>query len=97
MIEITGPIAWIIAIIIMIIMSLFIWASLWISSCADEWEESPEVEDMDVYEALQLVIKTLENNTSCGRLEEKVRIAKITLINYVNKKLAEENEKEDIK
>lgn len=50
---------------------------------------------MDVYTALQLVIKELEDNTSCGRLKEKTREAKNVLSNYVVKKLAEDKEKEN--
>lgn len=49
---------------------------------------------MTVYEALQLVIKKLEDNAGCGRLEEKVRQAKIILNNYVISKLEEDDEKE---
>lgn len=50
---------------------------------------------MEVKEALQIVIKELENNASCGRLGEKVRQAKIILSRYVNEKLAEDKEKEE--
>lgn len=49
---------------------------------------------MTVYEALQLVIKELEDNASCGRLGEKVRQAKHILRDYVVTKLAEDKEKE---
>lgn len=51
---------------------------------------------MTVYEALQLVIKELEDNTSCGKLGEKVRQAKHILHNYVVTKLAEDKEKEKV-
>lgn len=49
---------------------------------------------MTVYEALQLIIKQLEDNTSCGRLDEQIRQARIILNNYVILKLEEDKEKE---
>lgn len=86
----------IIAIVLMIVMLLFIWACMVLKEYWDnyyEYEESQEVEDMEVKEALQLVIKALEDNASCGRLGEKLRVAKITLKTYVEKKLVEDSEK----
>lgn len=49
---------------------------------------------MTVYEALELVIKELEDNASCGRLGDKLREAKHILRNYVITKLAEDKDKE---
>lgn len=49
---------------------------------------------MKVYDALQLILRTVEDSSSCGMLEEKVRIAKLTLKKYVEEKLIEDIEKE---
>lgn len=86
----------ILAIILIVIMLMFIWACMVLQEYQKKYyesDESQEVEDMEVQEALQLVIKALEDNTSCGRLGEKLRIAKITLKMYVEKKLVEDLEK----
>lgn len=66
-----------------------------LSFAKDYLENNQEVEDMTVYEALQLVIKELENNASCGRLGEKIRKAKHILNNYVTTKLAEDEKEEN--
>ena len=52
--------------------------------------------NMEVYEALQIVIKALEDSATCGRLGEKLRKAKITLYKYVTDKLVEDKEKKEI-
>lgn len=50
---------------------------------------------MSVEEALNIVIRALEENTSCGRLGEQVRKAKLILHSYVIDKLVEDKEKEE--
>lgn len=81
--------------VLFVILFLFICIIVIALSFIKDWlENNQEVEDMTVYEALQLVIKELEDNASCGRLGEKVRQAKHILRNYVLSKLAEDKEKE---
>ena len=81
--------------LVFVILFLFICIIVIALSFVKDWlENNQEVEDMTVYEALQLVIKELEDNASCGRLGEKVRQAKHILRNYVLSKLAEDKEKE---
>ena len=45
---------------------------------------------MSVYDALVFIIARIENNTSCGMLDEKTRNAKNILQNYVLSKLVED-------
>lgn len=46
---------------------------------------------MSVYEALEIVIKKIENDSrGCGTLDEDLRKARIILYRYVTKKLDEE-------
>lgn len=81
--------------VLFVILFLFICIIVIVLSFIKDWlENNQEVEDMTVYEALQLVIKELEDNASCGRLGEKVRQAKHILRDYVVTKLAEDKEKE---
>lgn len=81
--------------LVFVILFLFICIIVIALSFVKDWlENNQEVEDMTVYEALELVIKELEDNASCGRLGEKLRQAKHILRNYVNTKLAEDKEKE---
>lgn len=81
--------------LVFVILFLFICIIVIVLSFVKDWlENNQEVEDMTVYEALELVIKELEDNASCGRLGEKLRQAKHILRNYVHTKLAEDKEKE---
>lgn len=81
--------------IIFVILFLIICIIVIALSFFKDWlENNQEVEDMTVYEALELVIKELEDNASCGRLGDKLREAKHILRNYVITKLAEDKDKE---
>lgn len=82
--------------IVFVILFLFICIIAIVLSFVKDWlENNQEVEDMTVYEALELVIKELEDNASCGRLGDKLREAKHVLHNYVITKLAEDKGKEN--
>lgn len=81
--------------IIFVILFLIICIIIIALSFLKDWlENNQEVEDMTVYEALELVIKELEDNARCGRLGDKLREAKHVLHNYVITKLAEDKDKE---
>ena len=102
MVEVNGTIsiiATIIVIIVIIILLLFIWACLTLSRLYDdmlyEELEEQEVGNMNVEDALQLVIKALEDNATCGRLGEKLRIAKLTLKKYVEEKIIEDRKNQE--
>lgn len=102
MVEVNGTtsiIATIIVIIVIIILLFFIWACLTLSSLYDDMLykelEKQEVGKMNIEDALQLVIKTLEDNATCGRLGEKLRIAKLTLKKYVEEKIIEDRKNKE--
>ena len=48
------------------------------------------MENMSVFEALQLIIRKIEDTANgCGKLDENVRRAKVIIYKYVTEKLAE--------
>ena len=67
----------------------------WLSYFVKEYErkykyEVEDMENMSVFEALQLIIRKIEDTANgCGKLDENVRRAKVIIYKYVTEKLAE--------
>ena len=75
----------------------------WLSYFVKEYErkykyEVEDMENMSVFEALQLIIRKIEDTANgCVKLDENVRRAKVIIYKYVTEKLAEEVDREESK